>query len=532
MGKGDKQSGSAALDGRGLIIIENMKTTKRSRMEENMEKRRSKGKVIALILSIVVVVGLLTTGIVLAATGKLSDLFTSDKAKAFQLLSQAPEKMTETAIGEQLGQKELYEAMLEKGIDMNLKVSDMNIPEDEEVDLSGYSVELDAQVDLSDKKMGGKLAVEKNGTSLSAQGYASLEEKKVAFSLPELIAGKSFSMTATDSESQDTLNQIQEILSLLPDLQESFTEYVETQGDALYEATECTDIDTGYRLMIPKAAMDQVLNDFKTYLTEEQDTIHTIEENLELPSGTIYSAINSAIPTFTSYTKDFTFEVYGEDGELTGLQSTIQVDGGECRINASFRDSDEQRNVTISLVLDDGSSAGEITYTLNTKKGDVCEDSIQFVVAADGVTAYSMNTKQTLDLKNNNAYTMDSSIEIMGEGNATVTGRGSIKNLEPGKCVTMAFDEISLSDDLGIKMSYGMESTLSVLDGEVAALSGEEVAITPETAESVLKGYASDMQTKLIEVMTSWRLTDLITGSGYGGSSDTDLQDDSVDDLF
>lgn len=503
-------------------------------MEDNMEKRRSKGKVIALILSIVVVVGLITTGIALAATGTLFNLFTSDKAKAFELLSQLSEKVTETAVGEQLGQEEMYEEMLEKGVDMNLKISDMNISE-QEVDLSGYSVELGAQIDLADKKMGGKLAVEKNGTGLSAQGYASLEEKKAAFSLPELIEGKYFSMTATDSESQDALNQIQEILSLLPDLQESFTEYVEEQGDALYEAAECTELDTGYRLTIPKAAMDQLLNDFKTYLTEEQETINTLEDNLELSRGTIYSSINSVIPTLTSYTKDFTFEVYGEDGELSGLQSTIQADGGECRINADFRDSGEQRDVTISLVLlEDGSSAGEITYTIHTKKGDVCEDNSKIVISADGMTVCSIDSKQTLDRKNNNAYTIEGTAEVMGQGTSTVKAQGSIKNLEPGKCVTMAFDEISVNDASGMSMSYGMESTLSVLEGEVAALSGEEVAITPENAESVLDGYSTDMQTKLIEVITNWGLTDLLYSgySNYGSSTDTDLMGDSDDSLF
>lgn len=490
-----------------------------------MEKRNSKGKVIALIVSIVVVVGLITTGVVLAATGRLSNLFTSDKAKAFQLLMQAPEKTTETAIGEQLGQKELYEAILEKGVDLNVKLSDLNISE-QEIDLSGYSMELGTQIDLANKKLGGKLSVEKNGTSLSAEGYASLEEKKVAFSLPELIANKTFSMTANDAESQDTLNQIQEILSLLPDIQESFTEYIETQGDALYEATECTEIGTGYRLTIPKEAMDQVLNEFTTYLTEQQETINTLEDNLELPQGTIYSTINTAIPALTAHTKDFTFEVYGEDDELTGLQSTIEVDGGECKINAVFSGSEEQRNVTISVeALENSSSVGELTYTLNTKKADICEDAVNLSVTTQGVTVCSIDTKQTFDSKNGNAYTLNSSVQMLNQGTTTMTGRGSIKNLDPGKCVTILYDELSVTDFSGTSMSYGMESTISVLDGEVAVPSGEEVEITPDTAESVLEGYSTDMQTKLLEVMTSWDLTDLLTSaySSYGSSSDSDL---------
>ena len=46
-----------------------------------MEKKKSKGKLIALIIAIVVVVGVVTTGIVLAATGTL---FGSNKVRLRQ----------------------------------------------------------------------------------------------------------------------------------------------------------------------------------------------------------------------------------------------------------------------------------------------------------------------------------------------------------------------------------------------------------------------------------------------------------------
>ena len=92
-----------------------------------MEKKKSKGKIIALICSLVVVVGLATTGIVLAATGALSGLFGSDKEKAFELLAQTPEKMSESALNEQLGTKELYKAMCEKGMNFGYKMTDINL---------------------------------------------------------------------------------------------------------------------------------------------------------------------------------------------------------------------------------------------------------------------------------------------------------------------------------------------------------------------------------------------------------------------
>lgn len=110
-----------------------------------MEKKKSKGKLIALIIAIVVVVGVVTTGIVLAATGTL---FGSTKEKAFDLLKQAPEKMTQSAVSKQLGLDELSKAMLEKGMDINYKIKDIQSS--------------DSSVDLSGMEMGAGLSLEKS----------------------------------------------------------------------------------------------------------------------------------------------------------------------------------------------------------------------------------------------------------------------------------------------------------------------------------------------------------------------------------
>ena len=139
-----------------------------------MEKKKSKGKLIALIIAIVVVVGVVTTGIVLAATGTL---FGSTKEKAFDLLKQAPEKMTQSAVSKQLGLDELSKAMLEKGMDINYKIKDIH-SSDSSVDLSGMEMGAGLSLDVNNKKASAKSALTKDGSQLSAEAYGSLEQKK------------------------------------------------------------------------------------------------------------------------------------------------------------------------------------------------------------------------------------------------------------------------------------------------------------------------------------------------------------------
>lgn len=478
-----------------------------------MEKK-SKGKLIALICSLVVVVGLVTTGIVLAATGVFSG---SGKKEAFDLLAQAPEKLTSSAMNEQLGVAELYEAMFEKGMDLDFKLSDVKTS-GEGTDLTDFSIDFGAQIDLANKKAGGKFSMGKEGANLSGELYASLEEKKIAFSLPELIKGKVFTMTANDAESKDALESVSAVLAVLPDLQKSFGEYMKEQGDALYEETECTSISNGYRLTIKKESMDEALNQLRTCINEQQDSIGTIEEKLGMSKGTISAAVSMMIPSLTTYTKDFTFEVYGEDGELTGLSTNIKVEDVECKISATCNENGDQSeaNVTIDL-LQNGTSAGTVVYTGSSKKGDVCEDVRKVTVSASGSELAAYETRETLDVKNNNAFEMHTSANVEGKDVMTMTANGSIKNLEPGKCMTLQYDEVNMEQNSygsNTSMSYKMEATLAVLDGGVKAVSGEEVAVTPDNIDKVLDSYTKEVEKNMSAIVKKWG----INPKGLGAS--------------
>lgn len=477
-----------------------------------METKKSKGKIIALICSLVVAVGLVTTGVVLAATGALSGLFSSDKAKAFDLLAEVPGRMTYSATNDELGMDELITKMLEKGMDLDFKISDINVTEGN-TDISGVSMNFGTQIDLANKKVGAKMSAGKKGTNLSAEGYASLDEKKVAFSLPELIPNKVFAMTANDAESQSVLTRISEVIALLPELQESFGEFIDEQGNVLYEGTECTSIPNGYRLMIPKATMDEVLTKLPTWVSGQQATIGTIEEKLGMSKGTISGAVGAMVPVLTTYTKDFTFEIYEQDGKLSGISTNIKIEDVECSISATFNENGEQQEVTANIeLMQNGNSMGKAVYTILSKDGSICEDTRKFTVSDGKNELVSYDERTTLDKKNNNAFEVNSSMKMNGIEIMSMTSNGNIKNLEKGKCVTMQYDEVKMEQQslYGSKsvMSYAMEMTMAVLDGGVTMIPGEEVAVTPDTVESVLDSYKKEIMKNFTAILEKWGIKD------------------------
>lgn len=477
-----------------------------------MENKKSKGKIIALICSLVVVVGLVTTGVVLAATGALSGLLSSDKEKAFKLLEEVPERLAYSATDEEIGFNELVVNMLEKGIDFDLKISDINT-NDSEVDISGFASDFGMQIDLANKKIGAKIGVGKDGANLTANGYASLDEKKVAFSLPELIPDKVFSMKANDTQDQDAVNRISEILALVPELQDVLEEFVDEQADVLYEGIECTSIPNGYRLVVPKASMDEVLTKLQAWIGQ-QAVIGNIEEKLNMSKGTISAAVGMLVPNLTQYTKDFTFEIYEKDGKLTGLSTTIKVETVECPISATFNENGERRENTINMeVKENGNSMGKIVYTKRCTNGSLCEDTSKVVVTDKDKELVNFDQRLTLDKKNNNAFELNSSMSSNGTRVMSLVSRGNIKNLEKGKCVTLHYDEVKMEQSQmfgeSVVASYAMEVTMAVLDGGITNISGEEVAITPETAESVFSSYANEAQKNLMAIVEKWGLKDI-----------------------
>lgn len=490
-----------------------------------MEKKKSKGKVVALIIAIVVVVGIVTTGIVLAATGAL---FGSTKEKAFDLLKQAPKKLVQSAVSEQLGMDELPKAMLDKGMDIRYKWKNMK-GTDGTADLSGLEVEAGGSLDIKNKKAASKVAVSRNESQVSVEGYASLDEKKVAFSLPELIPNKTFSITASDSDSEVALNDISSALSVLPELQETFTSFLEEQGDVLYDSTECEKTDNGYQIKVTKASLDEFVNKFRDYVSAQSDTIGKIEEKLQVSKGTVASAVGMIVPQITSYTQDIVINLQVSDGDLAGISTSLTVAGVKLDINAVFVDNDAQSiaNTKISFTRD-GSSLAGITYSLQGKKGSVCEDTIKCVVSADGTEVVSCEIKETLDTKNNNALNMSASVKIPDDDEVKMSYSGSVKNLEKGKSITLDFNDISVDHGESDSFSFGMECSMAALDGELKMPAGEEQSMTPDTMESVLSSYQDTVRANLQSIVGKWNIPD-ISSMLFPSENDTDYSSDSYE---
>ena len=104
--------------------------------------------------------------------------------------------------------------------------------------------------------------------------------------------------------------------------------------------------------------------------------------------------------------------------------------------------------------------------------------------------------------------------------------------MERGKCVTFKLDEISMEQSGTYtdsqKMTGGMEYTMAVLDGEPKEPDGEEVTLTPETVDSVMQTYASEMQNNLLTIVSKWGLNGMATVPSLDSSSLTP-EDDSYD---
>ena len=86
-----------------------------------MEKKKNV-KVIVLIVAIAVVLIGTSAGVMFAF-----GVFSSDKAKAFDLLKQAPEKMMYTSSGEYIGSTEMTKGMLEHGMNLDVKYSNLKM---------------------------------------------------------------------------------------------------------------------------------------------------------------------------------------------------------------------------------------------------------------------------------------------------------------------------------------------------------------------------------------------------------------------
>lgn len=324
----------------------------------------------------------------------------------------------------------------------------------------------------------------------------------------------------------------------------------------MYDSTECEKADNGYQIKITKVSLDEFVNKFRDYVSSQSETLGKIEEKLGMSKGTIASGVGMIVPQITSYTQDIIVTVEGTDGNLTGFKTSVTVAGVKLDIHGAFVDNDAQNTANVELSLaQNGSSIGTVTYNLQGKKGDVCEDTIKMVVSSMGTEIASTEVKESLDTKNNNALTMSASVKSYNSDEVKMSCSGSVKNLEKGKSITLDFKDVSVDQSETGTNTFGMEYSFAALDGEVKMPAGEEQVVTADTLQSTLTQYQSDVMTNLQNILGKWGISDIsslfspsssdplglsdadtsLTTDSYDGSDDdgyTDSYDDSYTDSY
>ena len=463
-----------------------------------------KVKVVSLIIAAVVVVLGVSAGIMYA-----SGVLSSGKAEAFELLMQAPEKINHSAIRDYIGASDMTEAMLDQGLDTSIKYSDMQIKETSDMtstNLSKYEFNVGLQVDFDAQKAYFDVGAEANDANLSLQAYASLPDKKIALAAPELIKGKVF--TLTGSEKGEMAQNIQELIKHLTELKDSFGEYMEEQGESVYKGIVCEKINNGYRLTIPKDVTDSTINSLSEFVKEKKDNIESLEGLLGVEKGSVAAAIDKMIPKLTSDTADFSFEIYENQGNLTGLRADIKDDAGKeiIAFELEFNENGNKSSVRLSVnVADDDMSAYKFDISRDSTDGEKCEEKFSYTVNKDEETLLGTSATMTID-KGTNELTVNGKSSA-GDTKTEFSGKGSIKNLTKGKCVTLQFDklEMTVQDQYEMmEMSTAVEITEGVLDGEVTVPQGEEVDMDQEFDSK----YSSELESSLMEILMKWGVLD------------------------
>ncbi len=491
-----------------------------------MEKKKNV-KVIVLIVAIAVVLIGTSAGVMFAF-----GVFSSDKAKAFDLLKQAPEKMMYTSSGEYIGSTEMTKGMLEHGMNLDVKYSNLQIsglPETNNGIMSAIAkmeIDLGLQFDMENQKGRFNFGAGANGSNINLQAYASLPDKKLAVAVPELLKDKVFTLTADKDSGQGQIQKVQDALKQVSELKDSFSEHLEEQGEEVYDGTVCEKVDNGYRLTIPKNVTNDVINSLLNYVEEQKAGVEALESALGVEKGSIASALKQVVPELTKSTADFTFDVYGERGKLTGLKADIKGDSGtEIAFDMTFAENKNQSSMSVAMVVkDSGQNLGKLEMKRNSTEDDRCEDSISYKVTdSDGEVLMDCQSTIALD-KSTKAVTLKGNTKSL-ETEAEVSAKGSIKNLEKGKCVTYQLDEMKTKTNSlagSQEFTCSAELTQGVLDGEITAPKGEEIPINQQLLQTFSEKYSQELMLSALDIMSKWgiNLNELMNpGAGNGDSA-------------
>lgn len=491
-----------------------------------MEKKKNLKLIVLIVAIAVVLIG--TSAGVMFAFG----VFSSEKAKAFDLLKQAPEKMMYTSFGEYMDNTEMTKKMLEQGMNFEMKYSNLKMKMSELPAQSAkimslmekMEIDMGVQLDMENQKGRFNFGVGANGSNVNLQAYASLQDKKLALAVPELLKDKVFTLTADKDSGQNQIQKVQDALKEVSELKDSFDEHMKEQGEVIYEGTVCEKLSNGYRLTIPKNVTNDVINSLINYVEEQKAGVEALETALGAEKGSVASALKKILPELTKETTDFTFEVYGERGKLTGLKANIKDDSGtDIAFDMTFAENKNQSSMSIAIVVkNNGESLGKFEMKRSSTENDRCEDSISYKVTdADGSVLMDCQSTTNFD-KSTKALTIKGSSKGM-DSDSQISAKGSIKNLDKGKCITYQLDEMEVKQDTPFGsqgFTCSLELTEGVLDGEITAPKGKEIPINQQLIETFSSKYSQELMLSALDIMSKWgiNLNDIMQSGGTNGS--------------
>lgn len=518
---------------------ENMKQEETVQFENQTapKKKGKKGKIIAIIIAIVLVLGGTTVGI-MAAQG----VFTPDKVKAFDLLAQAPEALSRSSINEYVGTEALTKAMQEKGGSYYFKISEFELGEAVSemteamgIDLSDFFVEVGSQADILNTTQKAKMGIGTGSTSVHIESYVSKD--KVMISLPGLVDDKVVSMPIAQQASTESQFSQEDAKAL----GEAFETFLADEVDKLHEEIECTKYEgdkEGYTLVIKKATLDILLNDFVAFVGKQEKLVNLINQTVNTTAtlqGTqaekfdLVLSLQEAVNEMTTNTTDFTFHVFGKDGKLERLETTINADE-ESKVVVSADFAVQENDTKITLKVTDAAE-NVISLIYNDKKGDgYVESSFVGDVTTDGASIGTLTMTDKVNTENNE-YTTDMTVAIAGGTTVVIAGKGSLMNLKQGSSVEYVIDDLTLSvNDMEIA-SMKLDTKMAVLDGTIAEPAGTVIDGNDATA---MTEYSAELQTGLMTLLSDLGLDSLLTGASgmdsYGSDYDLEQYDYDIED--
>lgn len=456
-----------------------------------------KGKIIALIAALVIVVAGGTVGVLFAA-----GVFKNDAQKVLELLSQTPEKCS-TALIEEIGFGEMITNMNEKGAQYAIGVKEETSGVGVDLSLKGEANgdgRLDAKVDLGGKEINGNIYLDNAGS-------------KISLMLPEMIKDTSFVIDLAkileenvDADMEETSESAEKCMTALETLYED-------EIDVLLDGMECESIKDGYEVTLSEDTMDECLELLAERMQSDEINgfyrdIYSYDEAMLEQWDNAIEQLDTLVEQAKEYTEDYTFEVYCDGSDLTGFQFPITEEGA---IEAEFTGDAEDRESEISVT----NGEEKVSLTLQSEMSDKQGSSEINAIDNTGTTVFTY--KEEYDVESG-----DLKLEMTAE-DETVTLEGEVSELETGEKVTLSIDKVTSSDS-AITMPVTVTISMGVLEEDIEALDAENEEVIENSADltSIVTKYATQLQ----EFVTNYEseleaFGNIFSGSGLYGTYET-----------